>query len=77
MTVCLSVCVSVFLSVSVCMFVSSVWPNLWVDLSETWHDDRFCPDLKYGLKSPVNSYQANEKKPNMVFFPEKPLELQI
>ena len=30
----------IYKEISVCMFVPSFWPNLWVDFSETWHDDR-------------------------------------
>ena len=53
--VCLCVCLFVF------MFVPSFWPNLWMDFSETWHDDRFWPNLKHGLKISENGYYGNEK----------------
>ena len=33
--------------------------------------------LKHGLKISQNSYHSNEKKPKIVFLPEKPLELEI
>ena len=48
----MSVCLSVYLSVclSICMFVPLFWPNLRVNFSETCHDDRFCSNLKHGLK---------------------------
>ena len=32
---------AVYLSICLSMFVQSLWPNLWMDFSETWHDDRF------------------------------------
>ena len=37
----------------------------------------FRPNLKHGQKFLENGYHGNEKKPKMVFLPEKPLELQI
>ena len=64
-------------SQSVCLFVPSFWPNLRVDFSETWNDDRFWPNLNHGLKNLENGYHGNMKKPNMIFWLEKLLELQI
>ena len=59
------------------MFVPSFWPNQWVDFSETWHDDRACPNLKHGLKISENGCHGNEKKLKLVILPEKSLGLQI
>ena len=78
---CLSVCQSVSQSVSqsVCLYVCLYHhqPNLWVDFSETWHDDRICSNLEHGLKNQENGYHDNKKKPKMAFWQEKTLELQI
>ena len=49
------------------MFVPSFRPNLWIDFSETWHANRFRPNLKHGQKNLENSYHGNEKKTNIVF----------
>ena len=35
-----SLYIYIYKEMSVCTFVPSFWPNLWVDFSETWHDDR-------------------------------------
>ena len=37
-------------SESVCICLPSFWPNLWVNISETWHDEKFRPNLKHQLK---------------------------
>ena len=40
-----------------------------LDFDQTFRDG--------GLKISQNGYRGNEKKPKMVFLPEKPLELEI
>ena len=42
-----------------------------MDFSETWHDDKFWPNLKYGLKKFLknlkNGYHGNQKANNVIF----------
>ena len=47
-----------------------------MDFSETWHIDRFWPNLKYEVKNLENICHGSEK-PKMVFLSVKTLELQI
>ena len=49
------------------MSVPPFWPNVWVDFFETWHNDRFGPNLKHGLKIWEMVTIVTEKAKNGIF----------
>ena len=84
MCVCVSVCVSVCVCLCVCQCIclyvyTIVLAKHAGGFSETWHDDRFLPNLEHGLKVIENGYHGNKErqKKRNVIFPEKPFELYI
>ena len=58
----MSACLSVYVCLSVCMFLPLLSLICAGDFFETWHDDRFGPNLKHGLKKGrENDYHGNNK----------------